>query len=410
MTQPTRLQKAIAWMFTKATGFPPWTGGFTTANYAGQLAHWNGQGPDKAMQLAAVYGSIMKRAGTLSSLPLHVYRDTPQGRVRATEEQIYTILHDSPNAAMTSNEWRGSMILGHDMYGGGFSEIGRMGKRVVSLYTLDASKMRVFKKDGAIKFQYWYDSGKSEEFPEEKILHFRNYSLDGVVGLTPIQYKAVNLGLAAQDHGTSFLKNGARLSVAMCSPSTAPAPEVQERFRKTAEELYSGTSNAGRMMFLWGGMKPEAFSMSPADAQLMEQMKLSAVDICVLFDVPPFILGIGDKAPTYASAEQFQIQFATHCIKPLASRFEQRINKSVLAGTGLYCEFDLAGLLRGDAASQSAFISTMVQNGVMTRNEARRLFNLSDMEGGDELTVQSNMLDLSQLQSIIAKPAGGANV
>jgi len=39
----------------------------------------------------------------------------------------------------------------------------------------------------------------------------------------------------------------------------------------------------------------------------------------------------------------------------------------------------------------------MTQNGLMTRNECRAKENLAPMSGGDELTVQSNLLPLDKL-------------
>lgn len=58
------------------------------------------------------------------------------------------------------------------------------------------------------------------------------------------------------------------------------------------------------------------------------------------------------------------------------------------------------GLLRTDPASRANFYSTMSQNGAMTRNEIRRLENLPPVEGGDELTAQSNLVPLRKLGAV----------
>ncbi|RCJ87733.1 phage portal protein, partial [Klebsiella pneumoniae] len=46
---------------------------------------------------------------------------------------------------------------------------------------------------------------------------------------------------------------------------------------------------------------------------------------------------------------------------------------------------------------RAAFYSTMTQNGLMTRNEARQKENLQPKPGADQLTVQSNLLPIDQL-------------
>jgi hypothetical protein len=46
----------------------------------------------------------------------------------------------------------------------------------------------------------------------------------------------------------------------------------------------------------------------------------------------------------------------------------------------------------------------MVTNGIMTRNEVRRLENLPPLDGGDDLTVQSQNVPLSDANTLAGKP------
>ena len=59
-------------------------------------------------------------------------------------------------------------------------------------------------------------------------------------------------------------------------------------------------------------------------------------------------------------------------------------------------KFNVEGLLRADSAGRAALYASAVQNGYKTRNEVRELEDDPHMDGGDLLTVQSNMqrLDL----------------
>ena len=49
------------------------------------------------------------------------------------------------------------------------------------------------------------------------------------------------------------------------------------------------------------------------------------------------------------------------------------------------------------------------QNGIVTRNECRQLENLPPVEGGDELTAQSNLVPLHLLGTIVSQGAANAN-
>lgn len=65
----------------------------------------------------------------------------------------------------------------------------------------------------------------------------------------------------------------------------------------------------------------------------------------------------------------------TFSLRPWLTRIEQAIRKSLLAPgerNKYFAEFSIEGLLRADSAARAAFYSTMTQNGLMTRNEARQ--------------------------------------
>ena len=62
------------------------------------------------------------------------------------------------------------------------------------------------------------------------------------------------------------------------------------------------------------------------------------------------------------------------------------------------------------SAAKAAFLSTMVQNGLMDRNEGRAKLNLSKREGGDVLTAQSNLAPLDKLGQLAAAGGSGQQV
>jgi|GEM_PF-1356698 len=58
---------------------------------------------------------------------------------------------------------------------------------------------------------------------------------------------------------------------------------------------------------------------------------------------------------------------------------------------------NLDGLLRGDSASRATFMQTMVNTGIRTVNEVRRLDNLPPLPGGDVATRQSQNVPITDL-------------
>jgi phage portal protein BeeE len=78
--------------------------------------------PERAMRSAAVLACIHILCSDLASLPLNLYRRTPQGSVLATDHPLFRVLHDSPNPWQTSMEMRESMILDVLCFGQSFTE------------------------------------------------------------------------------------------------------------------------------------------------------------------------------------------------------------------------------------------------------------------------------------------------
>ena len=88
-------------------------------------------------------------------------------------------------------------------------------------------------------------------------------------------------------------------------------------------------------------------------------------------------------------------------LRPWLTRIEQHINKDLLSPVDrqrYYAEFSIEGLLRADSAGRAEFLSKMVNNGLMTRDEGRQKENLPPKGGNaDKLTVQTAMTTLDQL-------------
>ena len=74
------------------------------------------------MRSAAVLACIHILCSDLASLPLNLFRRTPQGAVMATDHPLFPVLHDSPNQWQTSMELRESMILDVLCFGQSFVE------------------------------------------------------------------------------------------------------------------------------------------------------------------------------------------------------------------------------------------------------------------------------------------------
>jgi HK97 family phage portal protein len=137
---------------------------------------------------------------------------------------------------------------------------------------------------------------------------------------------------------------------------------------------------------------------------MLENHRCSVEEMCRWFGMPPIIIGHAAQGQTMwgSGVEQILLAWLTLGIDPLCDRIEARIKKQLIRPSGnrrRYAEFNREALLQMDSAAKASFLSIMTQNGLMTRNEGRAKLNLPRVDGGDELTAQTNLAPLSTLGS-----------
>jgi phage portal protein BeeE len=127
---------------------------------------------------------------------------------------------------------------------------------------------------------------------------------------------------------------------------------------------------------------------------------------------PPVLVQHNDGV-TYNGSEQVIDSWHKLVIRPILVGIEQAVRKRVMTSrqrAGMTAEFSHDALLRGNITDRFEVYAKAVQNGLKTRNECRQLENDEPIAGGDELTVQSNMLPMSKLGQAVASGGTGANI
>ena len=146
-------------------------------------------------------------------------------------------------------------------------------------------------------------------------------------------------------------------------------------------------------------MKYQGVTISPEDMQMLSTRQFQVEEIARVFGVPLHLLGVQNNVPNWG-LEQMNQSFFTFVLNAYLGRIESTINRFLLAAderTRFFVRHDVKPLLRADSGSRASYLSSLVQNGLMTRNEARRWEGLPPIDGGDQLTVQLNLTNLAQL-------------
>lgn len=400
-----KIQSKVARWLLKAAGFPTWN----TTNVPSSFLRWFG-GHGGADGLAVVYGCSRVRGQTIGSLPLHLYREAKSGtREKDTDNDLYWVLNKQPNPYQTAREFRECMERSYCLYGNAYAKISRVGNRIVALDFIAPNRMRPRWDSRQVKvYEYTTWDGKPESYGPEDILHVKNFSDDGgLTGVSPLLRYVMEHALAAQTFGLNFLKNGARPSGYIAHKQARPNSDVTvEKYKEDFQSNYGGIENAGKTPVLWGDAKYETISFPPEEAQLLETAQRLTADIAgSIYGVPLMLLGQPEGTPTFASAEQFGLQFVRYTISPQTDLYESALNSALLSlDRTRYFQFELGALLKGDKAAQASYYASALQNAWMTVNEVRRKENLPEVEKGDDLYHQSNLIALGAPPPAVSQP------
>lgn len=354
--------------------------------------------PDAALQISAVFACVEILAQTISTLPLYVYRDKRGVRVPDKMSRLWLLLHESPNRWMTPSEFLSAMVVNRMLRGNAYALIERdSAGEPIALVPLSPDQMEVSVVEGGEVYVYYQD-GDITALAPENVIHWKGLG-NGFLGLSKLDFMraTTNEAIRAQDNANSLYGKGSKPTGVLQTDSKLSAEQVTALMTRFQTSM---TSSGGGLIIADRGLKYSQMSLSPADAQLLETRRFTIEEICRWFGVPGVLVGTTGQTTWGSGIEQIVSGFHKFTIGPLCKQLEQVLERRLKNYEPITIEFKMDGLLRTDPASRAAFYSTMSQNGAMTRNEIRRLENLPPVEGGDELTAQSNLVPLRKLGTV----------
>lgn len=348
--------------------------------------------------VSAVYGCLRILRETLAYLPFFVYEKTGDDSCeKAKDYYLYDVLHKRPNCWQTPFQFVEMGVNHVCLHGNFYCLIMGHGDRT-ELRPLSPTRMEIKQlQNGKMEYHYREDDGRVAVHSQDKIYHVAGQTLDGITGVSVIEYARNTIGstIAQETHGASLFKNGGLPAFWISRPPERKwTKDAQQNFRRGWRRLHGGAENTGNPPILQDGMELHSLGLSNRDSQWIESRGLSAEEICRFFGVSPHLIGVKTAAPL-GSIEQQSLEFRQYTLAPLAARFEQAANKSLIVDPDkYYAKFNLDASSRSDTKTRHEAHNMALQGGWKTVNEVRALEDLNPVEGGDELQSPLNMQPL----------------
>ena len=373
---------------------------------------------DNVMTFSALYACVTLIASDIGKLRIKLTQESGDDVWEEVDSPAYSPVLRKPNGYQNRIQFLENWITSKLVWGNAYILKARDGRNVVTeLYVLDPQRVRpLVAPDGSVFYEVKKDllSGVEVEqivVPAREMIHDRRTPIyHPLVGVSPIAAcgLAAVQGLKIQNNSALFFENGSNAGGVLTAPG-AISQEAAARVKTYWDTNFSG-ANVGKVAVLGDGLKFEKMVINAQDAQLIEQLKWTAENVCTAFHVPPYMIGVGPP-PTYNNIEALSVQYYMQCLQSLIESIELCLDEGLEMAVDLGTELDLDGLLRMDTATKVKAAADAVAAGYLAPNEARKKFDLPPVAGGETPYLQQQNYSLEALnkrdtaEDVWAKPA-----
>jgi HK97 family phage portal protein len=363
---------------------------------------------DSVLAQTTVFACMTLIAADIAKLQLRLVERTPGGIWQPAESPAFGPVVRKPNHFQTRQQFVEGWLLSKLAHGNTYVLKQRDARRVVvRMYLLDPTRVQpLVAPDGSVFYQLHDDdlSGVPTGLPAvpaSEIIHDRwNCLFHPLVGLSPIFAcgLAATKALKIERNAAAFFQNMSRPSGILSAPAEI-SDETAVRLKAHWEQNFTA-EKIGRIAVLGDGLKYEAMTISATDSQLVEQLKMSAEQVCSAFHVPAYMVGAA-PAPAYNNVQALNQQYYSQClqspIEALEACLDEGLGLGMVDGRELATMFDIDDLLRMDTATMTASLRDQVGSGIASPDEARRRLNLPPVPGGATPYLQQQNYSLAAL-------------
>lgn len=362
-----------------------------------------GDGYRRLSECPEVQMCVRAYADMISSMTLHLMKNTSQGDMRVKNE-LSRKLDIEPNKLMTRKTWMYNLVYTLMLEGDGNQvtfPVYNADGYLDDLIPLQPSAINfIDTPDGSYRVRY----GEKVYAPDE-VLHF-------VLNPDP---ERPYIGTGYRTVLKDVVKGLRQASATKQALMESPAPSLIVKVDGLTEEF---ASKSGRAKLLdqyidaENNGKPwlipsEAFSVEQVkpltlnDLAIAKNVELDKRLVAGIFGTPPYIVGVGEYSKTAHN------DFINTRVMPVAKVIEQEFTRKILWSPDLFWRFNPRSLYAYDLGEIITAGSEMVDRMAMRRNEWRDWIGLSPDPEMDELLALENYIPADRLADQKKLKGGG---
>ena len=327
---------------------------------------------DTAFQINAIFSAVSLISDTISTLPVDSYirRDGQRFAFRPRPQWV-----QKPDVDTTKEAFYGSVIVSMLLDGNAFIRVysNKQGE-VVNMTVLNPTTVQI-KRNGIGRVMFEVD-GEKRLLSTDEMVFIPDVVRPGQLrGVSRVDALKDNFGLAMalENYAARFFGQGTQTSGIIEYPGKLTADQAKD-LQQSFDSRHKGWKRAHKTGILSNGAIYKPTSVANDQAQFLDSRRMAVEDIARAFNVPPHLLGL-PGTNSYASVEQNNLAWVTHCLRPIVQKLEGALTPLMARTAGgdqAFIKFTLDGLLRADIEARNKSYSTGLQAGYLTINDVRR--------------------------------------
>ncbi|MDR0632222.1 MAG: phage portal protein [Holosporaceae bacterium] len=261
-----------------------------------------------------VFRSVNLIARGIASIPVSI-RNTED----KNEDEFLANMLKKPNESQTKSSFLENLTSYLLISGNAFVHCNDKNE----LHCLRTDRVQVVPnrtKTAVDSYTYCVDSSRFY-IGKQDILHLKFFNpLNDWYGFSPLQAasRSIDQHNEMSKHNISILQNGGRPSGCLVVKNSENLTDEQrQQLRSDIRNAYEGSTNAGRVMVLEGGLEWKEMGLSPKDLDFNTGKNIAAREIAQAFGVPPVLIGIKGES-TFGSYKEARLHFWEDTVIPMA--------------------------------------------------------------------------------------------
>jgi HK97 family phage portal protein len=256
----------------------------------------------------------------------------------------------------------------------------------VHMYHLPAANVTIVSDTLTYVKEYTYNNGTT--YAPNEIIHIKENSFKSIYRGTPrlkACLRSMRLLDSMRKFQDNFFKNGAIPGLVIKTPSSL-SQKIKNQMLQDWAQKYRPDGGGRRPLILDGGMELEDISkMNFRDLDFENSITSSEETILKALGVPPILLNSGNNANIKPNHRLYYLE----TIIPIV----RKINFALERFFGFKVTEDAANVpaLQPELQEQASFLSTLVNGGILSANEAREILSKEAKTGHDDLRIPANI-------------------